>query len=577
MLTNEKKDALDVIAHANSPSTNHGDLRRAFRLVQDLFSSSPNDNEHPRDQAHGLAGFQEEDVDSDESGSGSSTGSSTRRLLFQDRIRDNQAGNRADVSPRNEKKTDSVLDQPIVMRPRPLMQPPRMIQNLWPWSMQSRDAPLIGADPSRDAAHGRPVPYRPRVEQATRGHPKSVASTSNSIGTTNTLNPQPRQSGPTEPSYLNPLNSQGPRSVHGQSSETNDAGTHGPLDNAALAGTALRLAEGFEFQRQVQAQQQGGALPYQEPQTHSVYGGIANPAPSLRHDLQGSSGGQRRTNQRSQDSRKRSARELNDGSSSPLVPHRRPCKTIRSQSSLDQSEDMQFEWDTDSARQPQQTASTMQPVQMAPTAIPGTHSGVLGAEIHSMDWRSRHILESRQYALMASANTQQQLPGYPYINYMQPHLGYFPTVSPDQRATSFSHLPVLRPAPYTSQPQGQPWYLAHQPPTQGLNGFQAPSPGSQVMGEITHGFGQMRLESTSLQHNQENIPPRPQPTVVGLDVGEARDGVGVRDMVKDVVVDEVVDGAVGTVQHLKVTIRGTKNWDKVMKRDFEGASRRLDT
>ncbi|KAI6309003.1 hypothetical protein MCOR34_007023 [Pyricularia oryzae] len=373
-MTLEVSEALDLIHHAQSgtPSTSPRHLRRAIQKVDEAFGTSP---------------------DNDESSDESKPSSSTRRLLFQDRIspRNNQPGNRVDVPPRSQETTTSDPTRFPVRGP-----PPYQVK-----ANMSQDGPALG----RDAAQKRPTPYQPRMDQATPEQPSSEVTTRDGLGLTRTFDGA-RQSGSTGSWYPNPLNNQRPHS--------------------------LGLVGGFGVQPQVQTQRLSGTLQSQEGfQTHSVYEGIAHPAPFFHHDLQGSIGGQG-TNNYSQDSRKRPARELSDGNSS-FVPDRRPPKT-RNRSSVGSSE-MIFELHTDSHVQRQQTVPPMQPGQMVPTEMPGM--------------------------------------AFFYESY-------------ESSATIVSAARIL-PA---HLPYGQGLYFQQQPPSQGLNWFQAPSPGGQVVLKL--GLGEAR-------------------------------------------------------------------------------------
>ncbi|KAI6576460.1 hypothetical protein MCOR09_001110 [Pyricularia oryzae] len=363
-MTLEVSEALDLIHHAQSgtPSTSPRHLRRAIQKVDEAFATSPDD---------------------DESSDESKPSSSTRRLLFQDRIspRNNQPRNRLDVPPRSQETTASDPTRFPVRGP-----PPYQVK-----ANMSQDGPALG----RDAAQKRPTPYQPRMDQATPEQPSSEVTTRDGLGLTRTFDGA-RQSGSTGSWYPNPLNNQRPHS--------------------------LGLVGGFGVQPQVQTQRLSGTLQSQEGfQTHSVYEGIAHPAPFFHHDLQGSIGGQG-TNNYSQDSRKRPARELSDDNSS-FVPDRRPPKT-RNRSSVGSSE-MIFELHTDSHVQRQQTAPPMQPGQMVPTEMPGMYPTIPGPEVHSIDWRLRHMLDSRQLDLTAPANTNYPLSGHLFTNPMNPRQPLF--------------------------------------------------------------------------------------------------------------------------------------------------------
>ncbi|TLD30699.1 hypothetical protein PspLS_01754 [Pyricularia sp. CBS 133598] len=386
----EVNNALHLVSNAQSEpqSRDSRELHRARQIVHEFLGSASSSSSSSSSE-------DEEDLDGFESSSSSS--SSTRRLLFQDRInpRDNQSGNHVDAPTRAQQRFHSDLTHsPIRGRPPTETQGIPIPYIPMPTPTGNLDQGLIGPGSGRGNAQGRPTPYKPRVQQAIpRGHINSMATSRNVPEITHTFD-QARQSGTTQPWYPNPLNRQIPRN--------------------------LGLAEGLEFQLRVQAQRLSEHLQQQAgSQMHSVYGGIAHPAPSSQYDLQGSSGGQSRTNNGSQDSRKRSARELSDDETSPFVPEQRPRKTRNLSSSI---EDNVFDWDTDSLMQSQQTAPPMQPGQMAPADMPVTHPTV-PAEIHSTDWTSRQTLESRQFASTGSAHTEYCLSGVVYMNRINSQLG----------------------------------------------------------------------------------------------------------------------------------------------------------
>ncbi|TLS30181.1 hypothetical protein PpBr36_03869 [Pyricularia pennisetigena] len=526
----EINDALETITHAESPAVSPTALRRAVRVVEGLFPTSEESEESEESERSEKSEKSEESEKSEksESSDDSDSDSSTRRLLFQDRVNtNNPQSQNGGLGPEETRVLyASILARTTRRRLPPDLRTPKEPETgqdgVMPKPTHNPAQDLMGTSTGRDAARGNPGYYRPHMEQAvTQDHLNSLGTAWNDLGTTYTFHHRAAQSGSSEPWYPNPFTDQRYRSMLGQYSEADNVGMFG--------GTLDSGVGGFGFQSRVQVQQQGQMLPHQvqphqvEPhqvqphqvlphqvqfQTNSVYGGIAHPAFQSHPDLVGSSRGQRRTDEGSQYSRKRSARELSDYDSSPFAPDGRPSKTIRSQPSLDHSGDMDFEWDTDFARHPQQ---------MVPTGMPGTHARVLGPEIRSTDWRSRHILENRQFALTALADTQQHLTGNTYMNHAHPWPEYFPAASLGQSATLVSSLPPLRPTPYTNQPWGPERRFQQQTPSQGFNNgfeFQAPSPGSQGMGEIAQGFGQMRLQSAPPQRNQENIPPWYQQRVV---------------------------------------------------------------